>query len=202
MKSIIMDQQMPQNPPEMHTPPTAPSAQKATGLGWVWVAVIVIIVAGILYVTQKKAPSQSDANDEQAEGQVMPNVKDIPVTPSMANKPKSVPAGSIFGLDWSVAAAEQTFASETGIAWDTTSHKGAFGIGVAPANAGYPNVSTGHSGGYFGVPGDFEDNIKLATTDAEKALYLRVFATVAGKTYWSEEISIPIRAVGAMNGGS
>ncbi len=174
------------------------TAQKGRGLGWVWVAVIVIIVAGILFVTQKKAPTNEANETNQA---AAPVVKDIPVTPTLGGVPKSVPTGSLFGLDWNVAASEQTFASATGLVWDVTSHPGDLATSVTPETSGYPSATTTYNSGLTAIPGAFEDNIKLSTSSTAGALYLRVYATVAGKTYWSQEYIIPTKAQGASTAG-
>lgn len=176
------------------------SAKKTQGLGWIWVAAIVIVVAGVLFITQKKAPNNEANTTNEA---VAPEVKDIPVTVVLGSVPKSVPTGSVFGLDWKVDASEQTFVSVTGLAWDSVSHSGDLGTDVTPSKAGYPELSHAYDGVLTAVPGSFEDNLKLPLTTEPGAMYLRVFATVADKTYWSQEYIIPSRAPGsATNGGS
>ncbi|MEK7105423.1 MAG: hypothetical protein AAB865_01935 [Patescibacteria group bacterium] len=180
-------------------PNSTPETPKQKGAGWLWVALIVIVVAGVLYLTQQKAPSDSESTNTATE---TPEVKDIPVTPSLVNKPTGVPAGSLFGLEWKVDAAEQTFASETGLAWDMTSHPGPISTDVAPNASAYPNTTKGYQNGLFEVPGSFEDNLKLEESAGGQAMYLRVFATVAGHTYWSDEISIGVKVKNATGGGS
>lgn len=182
---------MPQNPTEV-------KAGKVQGLGWLWVAVIVIIVAGILFIFQKKAPAQPTSN------QTAPTVtmKDIPVTPSFTSKPKSINAGTIFGVDWKIDAAEQTLGSETAVRWDFTSHPGTIGLDVTPEKSNYPNSTQAYAAGNFVIPGTFEDNIRTISTDAGKILYMRIVVTVAGKNYWSDEIAVSIDAVKTMQGGS
>ncbi len=178
------------------------TAEKTRGLGWVWVAAIVIVVAGVLYLTQRKAPGNDEASSNTNEV-TSPVVKDIPVTPTLGSMPKSVPTGALFGLDWKVDATEQTFASATGLVWDDTSHTGTLGTEVTPDASGYPYTTTAFTNGLTAVPGTFEDNMKLQGKGAAGAMYLRVYATVAGKTYWSQEYVIPTKAEhGSTEGGS
>lgn len=192
-----MDQQ---NPPQT---PSTPPAGKAQGLGWIWVAVIVVIVAGILYITQKKAPAGEEQAQEETPSEEMPaEVKDIPVTPAFVSPPQSISAGTIFGIDWKVDAEEQTYASHIAVHWDTVSHPGDYGLEITPTLSGYANFTKAYASGTYAVPGTFEDNIKLDDSDAGKVLYLRAHAVVAGKNYWSDEITIPVRAIGSVGGGS
>lgn len=190
---LSMDEQMPQNPPQT---PIAPQ-KRPTPPGWAIVAGIVIIVAAILFLTQKTAPSgvneatndeESAVNDESA-----PTIVDVPATVSFSFVPSSVPQAGLFGIDWQVETAEQTFATKTAIYWDTSSHPGAFGVDVDPVDSEYDYDTTAYSAGYFALPGSFEDNIKLTGNEGVSVIYMRAYVALAGKHYWSEEVAVPVR---------
>ena len=166
-----------------------------------WVAAIVIIVAGILYLTQKQAPAGENDQDANMATNTAPTVVDVPATVSFSYEPTSVPVGAIFGVDWQVETSEQTYATETAIYWDMSSHPGDFDTSTAPSAAGYKNHTTTYSTGYFALPGPFEDNIKTDDGDAGKVLYMRAYVALAGKHYWSKEIAVPVKARSA-GGGS
>ena len=191
---------MPQNQP-FSTAPT--ETTKKTPAGWVWVAGIVIVVAAVLYVTQKTAPSgenEQTNNTEEIENSA-PTIVDVPATVTFSFKPTSLPAGTIFGVDWQVETSEQTFAIKTGVYWDTVSHPGTFGTDITPEIADYPNLTSAYEAGYFALPGGFEDNIKLSAGEAGNVLYMRAYVWLADKHYWSEEMAVPIKVPGT-GGGS
>lgn len=193
---------MPQNQPFSALPT---GTAKKTPAGWVWVAGIVIVVAAVLFVTQKTAPSgdnQDVASDEDAAvADNAPTIVDVPAVVTFDFRPTSVPAGTIFGVDWKVETPEQTFAIQTAVYWDRTSHPGNFGTDVTPKTAGYSESTTGYEAGYFALPGSFEDNIKLSPGDANEVLYMRAYVSLAGKHYWSDEMAVPVKVPGS-GGGS
>lgn len=168
--------------------------------GWVWLAVIVIIVAGVLYLTQSRAPQEAEEEVEEEEPQIV--VKDVPLTVTLVDAPESVVAGTIFGVEWNVDAPEATAVSHTAVHYDTVAHPGQFDQGVTPDGSGYAKFTKTYASGLYPVPFQFEDNIKVDDDSAGQVLYLRAHATVAGKNYWSEEVMVPIKALGETGSGS
>ena len=108
--------------------------------------------------------------------------------------PKSITAGTIFGIDWDIQAEEQTAVEHTVIHWDTTSRPGEFGLDVDDEASGYSQKTVAFDIGSFLVPAGFEDNIKIEDALTGQVIYLRAHAVLLGKNYWSDEVAIPIKA--------
>lgn len=170
-----------------------PKPQKSFSMGWLWVVVIVIVVAFILFLTQQRAPSGEEEQGD-VEEEVVIEVKDVPATVTFSSIPSSATAGTLFGIDWEVQADEETGTSHTAVYWGSVSHPGVFGTEVTGEASGYEQFTTAYADELNAVPGSFEDNIRVPDDAANTAIYLRAVAVIAGKSYWSEEISLPVKA--------
>ncbi len=169
---------------------TKQEGKKGGTPGWVWLSLVIIVVAGILFITQKQATAPSDETKQE---QPTPGAVDVPLTVTLTGAPKSIVAGTIFGVDWNVAS-EATILTSTAIWWDTTSHPGDFGTEVDGTTAGYAHSTEAYKKGSFAVPADFEDNIKAGDDLVGQIIYLRAHAVVLGKNYWSAEVAVPVKA--------
>ena len=173
-------------------------------MGWAWLIVVVIIVAGVLFVLQQRSP-EGDApkgeevadvvEDKMEDGETDPSTVeaiDIPLVVTRPETPENLVEGSIFGLDWEIQADDLTKVTHTAVHWSTTSHPGDLGTDVGPDASGYEELTEAFVAGEFVVPNTFEDNISLSEGNAGKTLYLRAHAILLDKNYWSDEIAVPV----------
>ena len=170
--------------------------------GWVWIVGIVIVAAIVLGFIQYAAPT-TKSNTPAANTGSTNTASTISV--SVPNLPRSLTAGTIVGLSWTVDAPTGTILSQTEVHWDSVSHPGDFDTTVTGEKSGYSGASSAYANGSYTAPQTFEDNIKVDDSLAGKVLYLRVDAVSEGKHYWSQEYTVPVLAItkiGSGGGGS
>ncbi len=102
--------------------------------------------------------------------------------------PTEVSANSYAAVKWTVTVPERGTVSHTTIHYDTSSHAGSLGLATTPALAGYASLLADYASGTFAVPASFTGNLLAPATAG--TLYLRAHATIDGKHYWTDEVSI------------
>jgi len=143
-------------------------------------------------------PSSGSSQPEpkQPSGDTGPtgDMKAIEPTVVIVSAPTEAEAGKSFSITWRIDDHAGTI-PHTAIHYDYASYPGDFGTGVAPAQAGYNELTTDYASGIFQVPNTF---VSVIRPDVSGTLYYRVHAVVDGKNYWTSERSIAVKDVAPM----
>jgi len=152
------------------------SDKKKPHLGWLWVIVLVIIAAAILFLTQQQAPDSGKAH--------------ITSSTQVLKSPTTVSVGEDFYVSWLVDGPEETAATHSAVHYGPESMMDNPG-NVGPAETVYPSFIPNFTDGEYSIPNNFQGLITAPNEPGK--LYLRSHAVIDGKNYWSDESTIIIK---------
>jgi len=174
--------------------------QQKPSLGWIWVVAIVIIVAILLAVLQPKSETTNTNQPQETEKQTTntqpeTNLNTDPLRHRSAGvydltAPTTTMPNTMISLDWIVSNDKDTTISSTSVYYDTVSHKtDIFSIETQPSQTKYTNNTTNNER-QTTVPAKFD---AVINSPENGTLYMRAYAKINGKHYWSKEKSTIVK---------
>ena len=121
--------------------------------------------------------------------------EESPPTVSVVSVPSEVFAGEEFTVTWKVDSEAPAIINHTAIHFGTESRAGEFGDDVGPQQAGYSGLTPEFAATESSIPNEF--SAKIAAPESAGTLYLRAHAIFNGKNYWTEEVSVAVKAAPA-----
>ncbi len=147
-------------------------------------------------VITQTPPAQQPIVEPPTSSQSVPKITGI----SLVTIPELAKTNDSVNIGWSVDSTENIMADSTRVYYDVVSHQDGFNTDMTPSKANYL-FATMDSSKILDMPNQFMTNLKVP--DSAKTIYLRAYATIDGKNYWSGEKSFDaVPAVFVTSSGS